>query len=347
MSVWRVLLVDDSPLIRNAMQVALEPYGLELGHAENGEIAVERALSASWDLMFLDVVMPVMDGPTALRQIRARGNTTPVVLVTSVSTAAVVASAVKLGGVSYIGKPFTPDQIRAVTARMVKLDAGLLLRPPRVLLQHTDPALPGRLRRVLPAHVAIDTSPTLGHTLDLAEAGRRDLVLFESRDLADERVSVANLIRRSLPAAGIFAITDTADPAMWWQPDHGLDGMVPSALDEAVVRGFLYANFLRPLVVRDGAVAHASGFLGPTAGMPVYLTALTRALVDRCTGLDPTLDLQIDLTRMPDDTGAVAAVVTAVDRALRAAGAAPAFRLGPAIQAAAEGALARVVVLRA
>src|ERR1041384_3162952 len=99
MSVWRVLLVDDSALIRNAMHAALEPYGLELVHAENGEVAVDRARSSRWDLIFLDVVMPVMDGPTALRQIRAAGNTTPVVLVTSVSTAATVASAIKLGGV--------------------------------------------------------------------------------------------------------------------------------------------------------------------------------------------------------------------------------------------------------
>ena len=342
---WRVLLVDDSPLVRNAMQAALEPYGLELVHAENGQVAVDRAMAVSWDLIFLDVVMPVMDGPTALRQIRERGNTTPVVLVTSVSTAAVVASAVKLGGVSYISKPFTPDQIRAIAARMLKLDGRLLLTPPRVLLQHTDPELPARLRKRLPAHVQIDASPTLATTLDLAELGRRDLVLFESRDLADERVSIANVIRRALPAAGIFAITDTADPAAPWHVDEGLDGLVPRTLDHAVVRDFLYAHFLRPLVVLHGAVAHASGFLGPPAHQPAYLAALSRALIDRCTGLDPTLDLQIDLTRMPDDADAVTTVIETVNGALRAAGAAPAFRLGPAMQAAADR-MPGVVVLR-
>src|SRR5688572_30050528 len=70
--VWRVLLVDDSALIRNAMQAALEPYGLELEHAENGEVAVAKAMATPWDLIFLDVVMPHMDGPTALREIRSR-----------------------------------------------------------------------------------------------------------------------------------------------------------------------------------------------------------------------------------------------------------------------------------
>ena len=74
---------------------------------------------------------------------------------------------------------------------------------------------------------------------------------------------------------------------------------------------------------------------------------MTRALVDRCTGLDPTLDLQIDLTRMRDDAGAVTAVLAAVNRELRAARAAPAFRLGPAMHAAAAGRLPGAVALRA
>src|SRR5215510_6392499 len=99
------------------MQSVLEPLGLEIGHAENGKIGSDKALASTWDLIFLDVVMPIMDGPGALREIRSKGNKTPVVLVTSVSTAAVVAGAVKLGGVHYISKPFTREQIRAVATK--------------------------------------------------------------------------------------------------------------------------------------------------------------------------------------------------------------------------------------
>lgn len=345
MSVWRVLLVDDSALVRNAMQIALEPYGLELVHAENGAVAVDKAMSGNWDLIFLDVVMPVMDGPTALREIRGRGNTAPVVLTTSVSTAAVVASAVKLGGVSYIAKPFTHDQIRAIASKILKIDTAQLAAP-RVLLQHVDPALPGRLRKLLPPHVAIDTSQSLSESLDLVEACRRDLVLFESRDLADERVTVANLIRRSLPAAGIFAITDDAT-ATPWQPDEALDGVVPRSLDEAVVRGFLYANFLRPLVRLDRSIAHAAGFRGPPADLPVYVAMLSRVLVERCAGLDPTIDLQIDLTRVPDDPAALLGVLAQVNRDLREAGRAPAFQISPEMRAAIRSRLGDVVVIGA
>jgi CheY-like chemotaxis protein len=345
MPAWRVLVVDDSALIRNSMQSVLEPYGLEVGHAENGRVAVELAMASSWDLIFLDVVMPIMDGPSALREIRARGNTTPVVLVTSVSTATVVAGAVKLGGVHYIAKPFTRDQIRAVAGKLLKLDPAALIKPPRVLLQHADPDLPAQLRRLLPSHVGLDITHALAQSLELVETSPRDLVIIESRELGDEMIAVANVLRRSLPAAGIFAITDDPAAPLGWHPDEGLDGLLPRTLDDAMIRGLVTANCLRPLVMLDGMVARVAGLRGARTDLPAYVGMVVRVLVDRCVRLDRTADLQIDLGRMPDEPDAVVEVITAADRELRQAGAAPAFRLSPAMQAATASRLAKFVIL--
>jgi CheY-like chemotaxis protein len=342
--VWRVLLVDDSTLVRNSMQAALEPYGLELEQAENGAIAVAKAMASPWDLIFLDVVMPEMDGPTALREIRARGNTTPVVLVTSVSTATVVAGAVKLGNVYYIAKPFTPAHIRAIATKLLKLDPGVLASPPRVLLQHADPALPARLRKLLPAHVALDTSHALAQSIDLAEAGKRDLVILESRDLLDDIAPIANVIRRALPAAGIFAMSDDASAATAWQPCQGLDGLLPRTLDAALVDGFLVPNFLRPLAVLARSTVHVAGFRGAPAYLPAYAAMLARTLVDRCQGLDGTAELEIDLRQIPADAEACVTVVTQADQALRAIGAAPAFLLTPELRVQTAGRLERIVI---
>jgi CheY-like chemotaxis protein len=327
------------------MHAALEPYGLELGHAENGEIALARASSSPWDLIFLDVVMPTMDGPTALRELRARGVMTPVVLVTSVSTATVVASAVKLGRVHYIGKPFTPLQIRAVAAKLLKLDSQILASPPRVLLQHTDPELPRRVRKLLPAHVAIESSQSLAQSLDIAERTPHELVVFESHDLADERVAIANVIRRILPAAGIFALTRDADPGAAWQPEEGLDGVLSSALDDGAMRGFLYPNFLRPLISFEGTVAHVVGFRGAPGHLAVYLAMVVRALAERWSRLDGTADLQIDVTRMPSDPDVVVALINAVNDGLRKVGAAPTFRVAPAVHPTASQRLAQIVIV--
>jgi DNA-binding response OmpR family regulator len=340
-----VLLVDDSALIRNAMQAALEPYGLELEHAENGEVAVAKAMATPWDLIFLDVVMPHMDGPTALREIRSRGNTTPVVLVTSVSTATVVSGAVKLGGVYYIAKPFTPAHIRAVATKLLKLDPAVLASPPRVLLQHDDPALPDKLRKLLPAHVALETSRSLAQSVDLVETRERDLVILESRDLLDEIVAVANVLRRSLPAAGIFAMSDDADARSPWKPDEGLDGLLPRILEPSLVQGFLAPYFLRPLAAFDHVAVRVTGFRGVPALLPAYATMLTRRLVERCRVLDRTTELQIDLCSLAADADALVFVITEVDRALREVVAAPSFRVTPEMRVASRGRLDRIVVV--
>jgi DNA-binding response OmpR family regulator len=343
-SVWRVLLVDDSALVRNSMQAALEPYGLELEHAEHGEIAVAKAMASSWDLIFLDVVMPHMDGPTALREIRARGNTTPVVLVTSVSTATVVASAVKLGNVYYIAKPFTPTHIRAIATKLLKLDPAVLASPPRVLLQHTDRAAAEQLRPLLPGHIALDTSQSGAQSLELVEAGKHDLVLLESSARPGELVPVADAIRRARPAAAIFAMSDDATAATAWQPHAGLDGLLPRIPDAALIDGFLVPTFLRPLVVVERSTARVTGFRGAPAHLAAYVTTLARALVDRCRSLDHSTALEIDLRRIPADPDACVSLVTHVDRALRAIGAAPAFQLAPELRAATQGRLERVVI---
>lgn len=326
------------------MQAALEPYGLDLGHAENGEIAVAKASGSPWDLIFLDVVMPVMDGPAALKEIRARGNNTQVVLVTSVSTATVVASAVKLGGVHYIGKPFTPAHIRAVATKLLKLDPAILNNPPRVLLQHADPELPARLRKLLPSHVVIDSSQALAQSLDLAEATHHELVLVESRELGDEMVAIANVLRRSMPAAGIFAISDAGGGALW-QPDEGLDGTLPTALDDALVRGFLYSNFLRPLYAIDRLTARVAAYRGPPEQFAAFSAMVVRQLAERWSKLDGTADLQIDLTRVSTDPDVVIALIDKVNAALRETGAAPSFRVVPGHRATVTGRLTKIVIV--
>ncbi|HLL21552.1 MAG TPA: response regulator [Kofleriaceae bacterium] len=326
----RVLLVDDSALIRSSMQAALEPMGIELAHAENGEIAVAKAASSRWDLIFLDVVMPVMDGPTALAEIRARGIKTPVVLVTSVSSAAVVAGAVKLGNVQYISKPFTPDMIKSVTLKLLKLDVSKLHPPPRVLVHHIDPELPKQVQRMLPAHIGIDAVTTLADAIAGVEERGHELVLFEPPDLDDDAVSIASVFRELLPTSGIFAIAPTNHVISErpWNPKGPLDGILARPFEPQLGRGFLYTNFLRPLVFLEQGCARAAGFQGNPAHAPAYLAMLERQLRDRCARADLTLELRIDLQDMQTDAATVLALAERVNDDLRDAGAAPAFMLG-------------------
>jgi CheY-like chemotaxis protein len=68
----RILVVEDHPVNRRVAEMMLSPFGFKLGFAENGLVAVQTCAREGFDLVLMDLQMPVMDGLTAIRQIRAR-----------------------------------------------------------------------------------------------------------------------------------------------------------------------------------------------------------------------------------------------------------------------------------
>lgn len=87
--------------------------GYEVDAAEDGAQGLAKLEEIAYDLIVLDVTMPVMDGPTMLAKLRETGNMTPVIMLTSESKRSIVAGAVKAGISDYILKPFKPDELRA------------------------------------------------------------------------------------------------------------------------------------------------------------------------------------------------------------------------------------------
>jgi PAS domain S-box-containing protein len=79
----RVLVVDDGNENRELVRLVLEETGLQVFEAENGQIALDRVAQESFDLILMDMQMPVMDGATATRLMRERGITTPVLALTA------------------------------------------------------------------------------------------------------------------------------------------------------------------------------------------------------------------------------------------------------------------------
>lgn len=342
----RVLIVDDSAIVRASIQNALERFGFEVGHADTGAAALAKARAAPWDLIFLDVVMPVMDGPTALRTLRAAGDDTPVVLVTSVSTAAVVSGAIKLGNVQYVAKPFTPELIATLALRSLGLEPGAMPPPPQVLLQHSDPGLPGRMTRLLPAHVRLATSASFAESVERLEAAPHTLVLVESTDDVEEVDAMAGVLRAAAPVAGIFAVSERGRSDAPWAPGDNLDGVLPRTLEPALVKGFLYNLYVRPLVTVERSLLRVGGYQGPASHHPPYLAAVTRQVLACCARHD-LADVAIDLRHVPFEPAPTIALVAELDRVLRERGVAPAFRLGPAAAVLAAAQLERTLVLAA
>ncbi len=79
----RILVVDDGAENRELVRLVLEETGLLVGEAENGQVALDALQAEAYDLVLMDMQMPVMDGVTATRMIRERGLQIPVLALTA------------------------------------------------------------------------------------------------------------------------------------------------------------------------------------------------------------------------------------------------------------------------
>lgn len=106
----KVLLVDDSKTMRGIQKSILAQMGhTSIAEACDGVEALSKAGSFAPDLLLVDWNMPNMDGLTFVKQYRAGGGRSPIIMVTSESEKARVIEAIKAGVNNYVVKPFTPD----------------------------------------------------------------------------------------------------------------------------------------------------------------------------------------------------------------------------------------------
>jgi len=119
----RVMTVDDSRSVRAIVSKQLLGHGFEVDEAEDGKQALDKLSVQPVDLILLDVTMPVMDGPTMLSALRAAGNFTPVVMLTSEARSSVIAEAMRHGIDGYILKPFEPNEMLGKVRKALKLGA--------------------------------------------------------------------------------------------------------------------------------------------------------------------------------------------------------------------------------
>ena len=111
----RVLIVDDHALVRLGLRHYL--YGFDwvepIGEAENGEQAVEFCANNDVDVVLMDMVMPVMDGSEATRQIMALGKPVKIIVLTSFHEQNLVEDALKAGATSYLLKNVNSEELAA------------------------------------------------------------------------------------------------------------------------------------------------------------------------------------------------------------------------------------------
>jgi len=113
----RVLLVDDNAINRRVVQMFLAPYGPEVTEASNGREALDRLEQASFDVVLMDVHMPVMDGVEAVRCVRGSGKPwaeVPAIMLTADAMQGDRERYLDTGANGYVSKPI--DQRELLTA---------------------------------------------------------------------------------------------------------------------------------------------------------------------------------------------------------------------------------------
>jgi len=109
---YNVLICDDQPDIVNALKIYLKPEGYQLFTAYTGREALEVVQHNDIHLILLDVMMPVMDGITAISRIREFSNV-PIILLTAKSETEDMVLGLNVGADDYITKPFVPVEVLA------------------------------------------------------------------------------------------------------------------------------------------------------------------------------------------------------------------------------------------
>ena len=107
----RVIVVDDSPIVRTLVSASLSDEGHEVLEAEDGQVFLDMTENDSFDAILLDIMMPVKNGVDALREFRSRGDQTPVIVITSKSEATISDVFDGLEVAVHMVKPLSPESL--------------------------------------------------------------------------------------------------------------------------------------------------------------------------------------------------------------------------------------------
>ncbi len=261
----RILIVDDERPARYAMRKALECGDHQIDEAEDGRRAVEAMRGGGYDLVFLDLAMPVLDGKGVLREIGSEriDRSIEVVVVTANDTIQSAVECIQIGAANYINKPYEVEQVRAIARRAAQ----------RVELQQRVESLQRQIdeRQAFGALVGISRpmNELFVRIERLARAGVDTLIQGETG--TGKELIAREIHRRSDRADGPFVAVNTA--------------AITETLAESELFGHVRGAFTGATGDRQGYFQQADGgtlFLDEIGDMPLPAqTKILRALQDR------------------------------------------------------------------
>jgi len=119
---FRIAVVDDDLVTRELVATVFRKTGWDVTPFQNGKLFLDALADAAFDLVFLDILMPVMDGFQVMEALKGRPARIPVIVLSSLSQKENVVKALGYGVRSYLAKPLKPEEIRKKAAEILKTD---------------------------------------------------------------------------------------------------------------------------------------------------------------------------------------------------------------------------------
>jgi len=155
----RILIIDDEPIIRESLQVALGRPGLDVLTARTGEEGLELFGRDSPDLVLLDHWLPGINGDQVLQRIKDANPEIPVIIMTAQGSVDLAVQSMKMGAFDFLVKPFELDQIEALVQKGLE----------RTRLKKELEWLRAQYREKFRSGGIIGASPKMKEVLELAE----------------------------------------------------------------------------------------------------------------------------------------------------------------------------------
>ena len=114
----RILVADDEPAVRSMMERIIRGHGHHFDGVENGKACLHKLQQGHYDLLFLDLFMPILDGVHVLKHAREHAPATRVVAISSLDDTIIIGNILKSGACAFLIKPLRDALITEVMNRV-------------------------------------------------------------------------------------------------------------------------------------------------------------------------------------------------------------------------------------
>lgn len=209
----KILLAEDEKQLSRVLIMAMKSVGYDVDLFFNGQEAVEHAQANAYDVMIFDIMMPVKTGLEALKEIRATGDRTYVIMLTAMAEIDDKVTGLDAGADDYLTKPFSLKELlarlRSLERRTEEYDSDVLAfgdlkvdQSEQRLASHNSMSLSGKETRLL-SYFILNADKELSTQQLLNQAWDRD----ENADAEDVWIYISYL-RQKLQAVGSSTIID-------------------------------------------------------------------------------------------------------------------------------------------